>query len=97
MPAYSTAMFLVFFRIANPMIVASELQIQKSEQDSTNQRTDSIEHSLKSFYLSTQLAFASKQARLANRDEDDIPRGGTPSWIAYNLYPATNIKIYFFE
>jgi outer membrane receptor protein involved in Fe transport len=47
-----------------------------------------FKYSNKSFYLITELGFASKQDRLAQGDKEDnrIPPGGTPSWNVLNLY-----------
>jgi outer membrane receptor protein involved in Fe transport len=42
----------------------------------------------KKWFASAELLFASKQSRLAQGDKDDnrIPKGGTPGWRVLNLY-----------
>ena len=45
-------------------------------------------------FLQTEFMFASKQDRLAQGDKDDnrIPKGGTPAWQVLNLYSGYEIK-----
>jgi outer membrane receptor protein involved in Fe transport len=59
----------------------------------------SVRYSFKKLYLSTELGWAARQTRLAQGDKDDnrIPRGGTPTWRVLNLYAGYQYKMLQFR
>ena len=46
------------------------------------------------WFATTELLFASKQDRLAQGDKDDnrIPKGGTPGWRVFNIYTGYQLS-----
>ncbi|HTF32018.1 MAG TPA: TonB-dependent receptor [Flavitalea sp.] len=53
----------------------------------------------KKWFASAELLFASKQSRLAQGDKDDnrIPKGGTPGWRVLNLYAGYELAPFRFN
>ncbi len=54
----------------------------------------SMKYKMNKFYMKTELGWANKQERLAQGDKDDnrIPKGGTPGWKVLNIYSGYSLK-----
>ncbi|WP_411272871.1 TonB-dependent receptor plug domain-containing protein [Daejeonella sp.] len=59
----------------------------------------SFRYTLKRFYILGELAWASGQSRLAQGDRDDnrIPKGGTPGWRVWNTFAGYKYKMLQFR
>lgn len=59
----------------------------------------SVKYALKQYYMIGEFAWASAQTRLAQGDKDDnrIPRGGTPGWKVFNVFAGNQYKMLQFR